>query len=110
HHFANKEAIGLEAMNAFAQAGMELYMAASSELGLKPIERVHRQLEAMMLLARTHGEHLACMVGMLSQELSKTHDAVREASAGHMKAHVKLLADLLEDAKKASPATDFDAE
>src|SRR5690606_31246727 len=58
HHFANKEAIGLEAMNAFAQTGMELYMAASSELGLKPIERVHRQLEAMMLLARTHGEHL----------------------------------------------------
>jgi TetR/AcrR family transcriptional regulator, transcriptional repressor for nem operon len=111
HHFETKEAIGLEAMAAFAQAGMDIYATASHEPAGDPLEELHRLFDIMAGLVREHGEQLMCMVGMLSQELAATNDHVREAGEGHMNAWVAMVARMLTRAKEAHrPEVDFDAE
>ncbi len=109
HNFASKEAVGLEAMAGFARAGMDLYAAARTDSGGDPLVELHRLLDIMVGLARTHGDELMCMVGMLAQELAATHPAFREAAEGHMSAWVEVVTRLLVDAKAVHPPRhDFD--
>lgn len=111
HHFASKEAVGLAAMDAFARAGMEMYAAATQPAHGEPLDELHRLLDLMAELARTHGEALSCMVGTLSQEMALSSPAIREAGERHMVAWVAVVADMLTRARQAHPvATDFDPE
>jgi len=111
HNFASKEALGLEAMASFAQAGMDLYAAAKWPDDADPLAELHRLLDIMAGLAREHGEELMCMVGMLSQELARTNQVVREAAAGHMNAWVEMVTRMLVDAVRVHrPRPEFDPE
>ncbi len=111
HHFESKEAMGLAAMAAFAELGMELYAEAWGAPGGDPLEKLHRLLDIMSDLARQHGGMLTCMVGMLSQELALSNAAVREAGEAHMKAWVEAAAGLLADAKQVhAPRASFDPD
>jgi TetR/AcrR family transcriptional repressor of nem operon len=111
HHFENKEAIGEAAMGCFAAMGAELYAAARKDPGVDPLEQLHRHFEIMIELARPPEGPVVCMIGMLSQEMARSHPSMREACLGHLTVWTDNVAAMLAEAKKVHPPQiDFDPE
>jgi TetR/AcrR family transcriptional regulator, transcriptional repressor for nem operon len=109
HYFDTKEAIAEGAVAAFSEMGMSLYAPALA--AVDPLERLYRLLDIMGGLVVQSENPIACLVGMLSQEMSLTHPAMRQACVGHMNAWLAMVAELLVAAKAAHPPrVDFDPE
>jgi len=109
HHFPTKDAIGREALGAFARMGMDLYAAAWKDPDLDPLGQLDRLIDIMIGFARRPGDPVSCMVGMLSQELSQTNAEIRSACAGHLAAWTEMAEKMLAAAKKRHPPrVDFD--
>jgi len=109
HHFDTKEAIAQAAVAAFTEMGMSLYAPALE--AADPLEQLYRLLDIMGGLPTQSENIVACLVGMLSQEMALTHPAMREALVGHMNGWMTMVIQMLTAAKAAHrPKVDFDPE
>ena len=110
HYFDTKGAIGLAAVNHFAEAGMDLYSAAWKSPSASALEHLHQFFDIMIGFVERPGEPVVCMVGMLSQEMAQTHPRIRQICSGHLTAWTDMVVRLLDKAKdEQPPAVDFDS-
>lgn len=111
HHFASKEAIGLDAANWWGAMGTGLYEKAWEDADLDPLEQIHRFFDIMSGFTADPDQPCTCVVGMLSQEMSGINPAFREVCAGHLSDWTAHLVRLLGAAKlKHPPVVDFDPQ
>jgi TetR/AcrR family transcriptional regulator, transcriptional repressor for nem operon len=111
HHFENKEAIGLAAANWWGAMGTAMYEKAWEDTELDPLEQMHRFLDIMSSFTTDLDNPCTCVVGMLSQEMSRTNPAIREVCAGHLKDWTGHVVKMLAAAKlRHPPLVDFDPE
>ena len=110
HHFANKEAIGHAALDAWGAMGTRLYSAAWSDATLDPLEQLHRMFDIMISFTARE-EPCTCVVGMLSQELAQSHPELAAVCARHLDDWTVHVARLLDGAKQTHPqAQPFDTQ
>jgi TetR/AcrR family transcriptional repressor of nem operon len=111
HYFESKEAIAKAAVDAFAQVGTDLYSPAWSDPSLDPLEQLHRLLDIMITFNQRPDEPCVCMVGMMSQELSRTNPEMRAICDRHLTDWADRVTRMLAEAKKVHPVrVDFDPE
>ena len=103
HHFANKEAIGRAAIDAWGAMGTRLYSAAWSDPTLDPLAQLHRMFDIMISFTQ-RDEPCTCVIGIMSQELAQSHPGLAAACAGHLDDWTQHVARLLDGAKKTHPA------
>jgi TetR/AcrR family transcriptional regulator, transcriptional repressor for nem operon len=103
HHFANKEAIGRAALDAWGAMGTRLYSAAWSDPTLDPLAQLHRMFDIMISFTQRE-EPCTCVVGMLSQELAQSHPELAAVCARHLDDWTEHVVRLLEGAKQTHPA------
>lgn len=109
HHFENKEALALAAVEWWGRMGTAQYAEAWRDEMLDPLEQLHRMLDIMAGFTRRPGEHCTCMVGMMSQELAATSPALRSACEKELTLWTSNTAKMLAAAKKKHrPKTKFD--
>ena len=111
HYFQSKEAIARAAVDAFAQMGTDLYTPAWSDPALDPLQQLHRLLDIMISFNQRTDEPCVCMVGMMSQELSRTNPEMRAICTRHLTDWADRVTVMLTEAKKCHPVrVDFDPE
>lgn len=109
HHFENKEALGIAAIEWWGRMGTALYAEAWKDSTLDPLEQLHRVFDIMIGFTRRSDDPVVCMVGMMSQEMSATHPAFQAACARELNLWTENVARLLTAAKnKHKPRTKFD--
>ena len=110
HHFANKEAIGSAAIDAWGAMGTRLYSAAWSDPAMDPLTQLNRMFDIM--ISFTKGEDpCACVIGMMSQELAQSHPELAALCAKHLDDWTSHVARMLDAAKKRhKPAKPFDSQ
>lgn len=111
HHYANKEAIGRAAVDAWGAMGTRLYAQAWADPTMDPLAQLHRMLDIMVSFTTGRDEPCVCVVGMMSQELALANPELRAACARHLDDWTQHVVRLLAAAKaKHRPAVDFDPE
>lgn len=111
YHFENKEAVGRAAVEGWGAMGEALYAEAWKDGGEDPLRQLDRMFDIMSGFAEDSDEPCVCMVGMMSQELSLTHPAMRGACAEQLEVWTRNVAAMLAAAKKKHrPSEDFDPE
>ncbi len=111
HHFANKEVVGRTAVEWWGALSTSLYAEAWKDEGRDPLEQIRHFFDIMIGFTREEDETVTCMVGMMSQELSQTHPAMREECARQLELWTANCARMLAAAKaKHAPSADFDPE
>lgn len=111
HHFENKEAIGRAAVEWWGAFGTALYAEAWKDDGLDPLDQLRRFFDIMIGFTEREDEVCTCMVGMMSQELSQTHPAMREACGRQLEQWTTNCARMLAAAKtRHAPEANFDPE
>ncbi|WP_395748382.1 TetR/AcrR family transcriptional regulator [Prosthecobacter sp.] len=100
HHFENKEALGLAAIDWWGRMGTALYEEAWKDDSIDPLAQLHRLLEIMSGFTRRSEDAVVCMVGMMSQEMSATSPAFQAACAKELDLWTENAAKLLAAAKK----------
>jgi TetR/AcrR family transcriptional regulator, transcriptional repressor for nem operon len=109
HYFPSKEAIGQAALDDFAMAGTQLYSAAWEDPQLDPLQQLHRIFDIMISFNQSRTQPCVCMVGMMSQELSRTNATMRKSCEKHLTHWNKMVTKMLTAAKKLHPPRiDFD--
>ncbi len=109
HHFENKEALGLAAVEWWGRMGTALYAEAWQDTSLDPLKQLHRMFDIMAGFKRRSDEAVVCMVGMMSQEMSATNSAFQAACARELNLWTENVARMLTAAKKQhQPKTKFD--
>ncbi|HEX3135326.1 MAG TPA: TetR/AcrR family transcriptional regulator, partial [Planctomycetota bacterium] len=110
HHYTNKNALGLAAINAWGAMGTQLYSAAWSDPTLDPLVQFDRMLNIMISFTK-RDEPCACVIGMMSQELARSHPELAKRCAEHLDDWTQHIARLLDAAKKRrKPVTPFDSQ
>lgn len=111
HHFKSKEDLGRAVLADWAAFGMGFYAAVRAVPSRYPLDHFHRFIDVMIGFAKTSAEPVACVVGMISQEMSAANPALREAAGAHLAEWTEFARTLLAEAKAAQPPrTDFDEE
>lgn len=109
HHFENKEALAIAAVEWWGCMGTAQYAEAWQDESLDPLAQLHCMLDIMAGFTRRPGEHCVCMVGMMSQELAATSPALRSACEKELTLWTSNTAKMLAAAKKKHrPKTKFD--
>ncbi|MFC5455538.1 TetR/AcrR family transcriptional regulator [Prosthecobacter fluviatilis] len=109
HHFENKEALAIAAVEWWGRMGTALYAEAWKDRTLDPLKQLHSMLDIMAGFAKRPGEHCACMVGMMSQEMAATSPALRAACEKELNLWTSNTAKMLAAAKrKHNPGAKFD--
>lgn len=109
HHFENKEAIGLAAVEWWGKMGSALYAEAWQDTTLDPLKQLHRMFDIMISFTQRPDEACVCMVGMMSQEMSATNSVFQAACEKELNLWTANVAKMLTAAKKLhKPSTKFD--
>lgn len=109
HHFENKEALGIAAVDWWGQMGSALYAEAWKDTTLDPLEQLHRMFDIMVGFTRRSDDPVVCMVGMMSQEMSATNPVFQAACDKELNLWTTNVAKMLTAAKKRhKPKTKFD--
>lgn len=110
HHYANKEAIGGAAIDAWGAMGTRLYSAAWSDPTMDPLAQLNRMFDIM--ISFTKGEEpCACVIGMMAQELAQSHPELATLCAKHLDDWTGHVARMLDAAKKKhKPVKPFDSQ
>ncbi len=101
HHFAGKEEITRAAVEWWGNMGSALYEEAWTGDETDPLAQLHRMLDIMASFTEDAEEPCSCMVGMMSQELARTHPEIRDACRAELVRWTNNVAALLERAKSA---------
>ncbi|MBA3698127.1 MAG: TetR/AcrR family transcriptional regulator [Planctomycetes bacterium] len=110
HHYANKDAIGHAAIDAWGAMGTRLYSAAWNDAAKDPLAQVDHMLDIMISFTKGD-EPCACVIGMMSQELAQSHPELAVLCAKHLDDWTQHVARLLNEAKKIhKPVKPFDSQ
>lgn len=108
HHFANKDQLGVAALQAWGLIGTQLYTPAWADREADPLAALGRFLDIMSGFSRADSV-CTCVVGMLSQEAAQSNEALRAQAAHELTDWTKNTGDLLARAQqKHCPEADFD--
>jgi len=108
YHFENKEDICKAAVKAFGESGLSVYAAARKPLA-EPLEELHQVFETMDDFVQRLNP-IVCLVGMMSQEMSRQNRSLRAACLQQLEGWTEIMRSRLEAAKQQlKPSTDFDA-
>ncbi len=75
HYFTSKEELGKELVERFSQMILNFMETASLAAGDDPLDRVYALID-VFIKSSEYPEFKGCLVGMFSQELSKTHPEI----------------------------------
>lgn len=110
HHFPNKEALGLSALQAWGQVGTALYTPAWHDEQSDPLVAIGRFLDIMSGFT-LEGSVCTCVVGMMSQETAQSNETLRAQAAHELTDWTLQTARLITDAKnRHCPAAAFEPE
>lgn len=112
HYFKSKDEIGGAAVEAWCRGRVEGYRSDLGDPEDDPLVRLNRMLGGLIESARQPPDGLlACLLGMVSQELGATHETMRKACSAALAGWTGFVASLLREAKETHPVrTDFDPE
>lgn len=99
HHYANKDAIGCAAIDAWGAMGTSLYSAAWSDPAVDPLAQLNRMFDIMISFNK-RDEPCACVIGMMAQELAQSHPELAALCAKHLDDWTQHVARMLDGAKK----------
>ncbi len=109
HHFENKEALGIAAIEWWGRMGTALYAESWKDTTLDPLKQLHHMFDIMVGFTRRNDNAVVCMVGMMSQEMSATHPAFQAACEKELNLWTVNVAKMLSAARKLhKPKTKFD--
>jgi len=109
HHFANKEAAGQAAIGWWSDMGTGLYAEAWKDSDGDPLAQLHCMLDIMTGFAQPSADPCTCVVGIMSQEVAQSNDALRQSCADALELWTENVARMLSAAKARHPiARDFD--
>ena len=110
HYFKNKEELGIELVEQFAQMSIDLLKTACLESGNDPLDRIYGLIDSFIRFAETE-DFKGCLIGTFAQELSRTHPSINSVCSSAIDLTTKLLKENLENAKEkyvASSPLDVD--
>lgn len=111
HYFESKESLTEEALHAFCDFQGKLMEGGAFNAVTDPLKRLYGYLDFFVTVMKNPDIPKSCLVGNLTQELSKTHPKIRSICADNFEWHVKKLKQLLDDAKKIyAPSSSFDTK
>jgi TetR/AcrR family transcriptional regulator, transcriptional repressor for nem operon len=111
HHYSSKEELTRAAVSAWGEMGAALYADAWLGAETDPLAQLHRMIDIMVSFTTRPDEPCVCMVGMMSQELGRTHPEMRDACGHELAVWTSNVARLLAEAKRIHPVKrDFDPE
>lgn len=111
HHFANKEAAALAAIEHWNRMTGELFENAPYWQVKDPRERLLAYLDFRASLVCGEICEFTCLLGTLVQETFESHPAIRDACGAGIEAHVQTLVPTIEAAKeKYAPKADWKSD
>ena len=110
HYFKSKEELGKELVERFAQSVRGFMEEALLSAGDDPLDRVYALID-VFIKSSEHPEFKGCLVGMFSQELSKTHPEIMAICTKSFEGATDIIKENLSQAKiKYAPKASFDAD
>ncbi len=110
HYFKNKEELGIELVEQFAQGSIDLLKTACLEAGDDPLDRIYGLIDSFIRFAETE-DFKGCLIGTFAQELSRTHPGIISVCSSAIDLTTKLLKENLENAKeKYAPNSPIDID
>ena len=100
HHFKNKEAFGIAAVEAWGKFGASLYEPAWNAEGKSALDKLKTMLEIMAGFTERPDQPCTCIVGMMAQETSQTHPLIKDACTSELNSWTEHVAEILADLKK----------
>lgn len=111
HHFGSKEDVLEASVLHWCQGRAALYGQVLGDPSEDPLVRLDRMLDGLAASVRVPGEKVACLLGMVAQELAGSNHRVRELCEQMLRGWAGLVVGLLAEAKaKHPPRVDFDPE
>ncbi len=108
HYFKSKEELGKELVERFAQGVRGFMETALSSAGDDPLDRVYALVDTF-IKSSENPEFKGCLVGMFSQELSKTHPEIMALCTKSFEGAANIFKENLSQAKiKYAPKASFD--
>ncbi|MEQ8273118.1 MAG: TetR/AcrR family transcriptional regulator [Deltaproteobacteria bacterium] len=97
HHFKNKEDLGVACGRDHAQRHMDMLNAAAEQSSDQPVDRLFDYLDHVVT-SSTQAELPACLIGMLTLELSAVNERFHEMCNEELDSWVNTVEQLLGDA------------
>ena len=108
HYFKNKEDLGKELVERFAKGVRDFMEEALLTVGNDPLVRVNALID-VFIKSSGDPEFKGCLLGMFSQELSKTHPEIRALCTKNFEGAANIFKVNLRQAKvKYAPKASFD--
>ncbi len=108
HYFKSKEELGKELVERFAQGVRGFMEEALLSAGDDPLDRVYALID-VFIKSSEHPEFKGCLLGMFSQELSKTHPEIMALCIKSFEGAADIFKENLRQAKiKYAPKASFD--
>ncbi len=110
HYFKGKEELGKELVERYAQGVRDFMEAALSSAGDDPLDRVYALIDTFIKSSESP-EFKGCLLGMFSQELSKTHPEIMACCTKSFEGAANIFKENLRQAKiKYAPKASFDVD
>jgi TetR/AcrR family transcriptional repressor of nem operon len=103
HYFESKEGLAKEAVNYFSNSQMQHFEAGPYNSLTDPLDRLYGFLDFMMEGVKKSEVPPSCLIGNLSQELSRTHSEIRLVCDRNFSWHNQRIQNLIEEAMKSHP-------
>jgi len=112
YYFPSKEDIGTAVIEFYVGKNLAVFAEAKLDEIVDPVERVVTLFDLMIEHAKSRGDDNVCIVGMMAQELSKTHEGFREACETQMCSMADMVCKILSAAAESRglKKVDFDPE
>ncbi len=112
HYFQSKEDVARAAVDTWCQARAEGYRENMGDPREDPLLRLNRLIDGLVASVRQPPDGMmVCLLGMISQELSSTHEPLRQACSQALSGWTGFVGGLLREAKETRRArVDFDPE
>jgi TetR/AcrR family transcriptional regulator, transcriptional repressor for nem operon len=101
HHFENKEALGVAAAHHWAQTTSAFFESAPYHDLDDPLDRLLGYVEFRKSIIEGDLAEFTCLVGTMTQEIYRSHPAIREACAASIFGHAQTLEPDIAEAMKA---------
>ncbi len=111
HYFESKEDLADAALHRFWQSQIDMLETGSFNTMEDPLECVYGYVDFFAMLMKNPDVPKSCLVGNLTQELSKTHPQIRTVCSENFSWHVEMLKQMLDKAKERyAKNADFDTK
>ncbi len=110
YYFKNKEEMGKNLVQHFAQANGQKLMEGTCCESDDPLDKIFALIDCVSKMSQK-SENKGCLVGIFTQELSESHPEIRNICDEIFKQTIQSFSADLEDAKKIhAPSANFDVQ